>query len=126
MLLNPTSHMAAMEANTCASAGEVGLPDVVPPSRRPNLVTEYSDVFEPPGMPVEREIDHKIELEPGATPPYRHQYRVSAAEVAEVRRQLGEYLEKGWIHPSSSPYGTPIVFIRKKTGKLRMTVTTGH
>ena len=110
MLLNPTSHVAAMEASTCASAGEVG-PDVVPPSRWSNLVTEYSDVFEPPGMPVEHAIDHKIELEPGATPPYHRQYHVSAAELAEVRCQQDEYLKKGWIRPSSSPYGTPIVFI---------------
>ena len=73
-------------------------------------------------MPVERAINHKIELEPGATPPYHHQYCISAAELAEVRRQLDEYLEKGWIHPSSSPYGAPIVFIRKKTGELHMTV----
>ena len=86
------------------------------------MVTEYSDVFEPPGMPVERAINHKIELEPGATPPYRCQYCVSAAELAEVWHQLDEYLEKGWIHPSSSPYGALIVFIRKKTGELRMTV----
>ena len=76
MLLNPTSLVAAMEASTCAGAGEVGLPDVAPPSRWSNLVIEYSDVFEPPGMPVERAIDHKIELEPGSTPPYRRQYRV--------------------------------------------------
>ena len=71
MLLNPTSHMVAMEASTCASAGEVG-PDMVPPSRWSNLVTKYFDVFEPPGMPVERAINHQIELEPGATPLYRH------------------------------------------------------
>ena len=89
MLLNPTSHVAAMEASTCAGAGEVG-PDMVPPSRWSNLVTEYSDVFEPPGMPVERAIDHKIELEPGATPLYRRQYHVSAGELAEVRCQLDE------------------------------------
>ena len=44
------------------------------------------------------------------------------AELAEVRRQLDEYLEKGWIRPSCSPYGAPIVFIRKKTGELRMMV----
>ena len=86
------------------------------------MVTEYSDVFELPGMPVEREIDHRIELEPGAAPLYRHQYRISAAELAEVQRQLDEYLEKGWIRPSSSPSGAPIVFIRKKTGELHMTV----
>ena len=39
-----------------------------------------------------------------------------------MRRQLDEYLEKGWIRPSCSPYGAPIIFIRKKTGELRMTV----
>ena len=61
MLLNPTSYVAAMEACTCAGAGEVG-PDVVPSSHWFNLVTEYSNVFETPGMPVEREIDHNIEL----------------------------------------------------------------
>ena len=79
-------------------------------------------MFEPPSMQVECEINHKIELEPGATPPYRHQYHISVAELAKVRRQLDEYLEKGWICPSSSPYSAPIVFIRKKTGELRMTV----
>ena len=52
----------------------------------------------------------------------RRQYCVSAAELAKVRRQLDEYLEKGWIRPSSSPYGAPIVFIRKKTGELRVMV----
>ena len=57
MLLNPTSHVAAMEASTCASAGEVEAVRDAKPSRWSNLVTEYSDVFEPPGMPVERAID---------------------------------------------------------------------
>ena len=111
MLLNPTSYMAAMEARTCAGVGEAEAAADVQPSHWSNLVTEYSDVFKSPGMPLEHEIDHKIELEPGATPPYRRQYRVSAAELAEVRCQLDEYLEKGWIRPSSSPYSAPIVFI---------------
>ena len=79
-------------------------------------------MFEPPGMLVDRAIDHKIELEPGATPPYHHQYCISAAKLAKVRCQLDEYLEKSWIRPSSSPYGAPIVFIRKKTGELCMMV----
>ena len=77
-----------MEACTCAGAGEVG-PDVVLAFCWSNLVAEY---FEPPGMPVEREINHKIELEPGAAPPYHCQYRVSAAELAKVWCQLDEYL----------------------------------
>ena len=49
-------------------------------------------------------------------------YRMSAAESAEVRRQIDEYLAKGWIKPSCSPWGAPIIFIRKKTGELQMTV----
>ena len=79
-------------------------------------------MFEPPGMPVKHEIDYKIELEPGAAHPYQCQFCISAAEIAKVWCQLDEYLEKGWIRPSSSPYGAPIVFIRKKTGELRMMV----
>ena len=90
MLLNPTSHVAAMEASTCASAGEAEAACDAKPSCWSNLVTEYSNVFKPPGMPVECEINHKIELEPGAAPPYHRQYRISAAELAEVRRQLEE------------------------------------
>ena len=86
------------------------------------MVTEYSDVFEAPGMPVECEINYKIELETGAALPCHHQYRISAAELGKVQCQLDEYLKKGWIRPSSSPYGAPIVFIRKKTGELCMMV----
>ena len=121
MLVQPSSHVVAKEADTCAGAGEGS--ELQPETSRWNdLVTEFADVFKPPGMPAERDTVHRIELEPGATPPFRRQYRVSAAELAEVRRQLDEYLEKGWIRPSCSPYGAPIVFIRKKTGELRMTV----
>ena len=91
-------------------------------ARWDSIIAEYSDVFEPPGMPAERDTVHRIELKPGSVPPYKWQYRVSAAELAEVRRQLDEYLEKGWIRPSCLLYGAPIIFIRKKTGELRMTV----
>ena len=73
MLLNPTSHVAAMEASTCASAGETEAAADAKPFRWSKLVTEYSDVFEPPVMPVEHEIDHKIELDPGTAPLYRCQ-----------------------------------------------------
>ena len=100
----------------CASSGEAEPKLASQPSRWSNFVTEYSDVFEPPGMPVERDINHKIELEPRAAPPYHHQYCISAGELAKVQRQLDEFLKKGWIHSSSSPYSAPIIFIRKKTG----------
>ena len=47
---------------------------------------------------------------------------MSPTELAEVRRQLDDYLQKGWIRPSTSPYGAPILFVRKKDGSLRMCV----
>ena len=86
------------------------------------MVAEFHDIFDTPGMPVERDTMHQIELLPNAEPHYRHQYRMYAAESAKVKRQLNEYLAKVWIKPSCSPWGAPIVFIRNKTGELRMTV----
>ena len=85
MLIQPSSSVVAMEADTDAGAGEDSA-NVVEASRWDNLVAEYADVFEPPGMPAERDTVHRIELEPGSVPPFRRQYRVSAAELAEVRR----------------------------------------
>ena len=87
-----------------------------------NLVQEFHDIFDPPGMPVGRDTMHYIELLPNAEPHYKCQHRMSEAESAEVQRQVDEYLVKGWIKPSCSPWGAPIIFIRKKTGELRMTV----
>jgi len=49
-------------------------------------------------------------------------YRLSPAEYAEAKKQVAEYLEKGWIEPSTSPYGAPILFVQKKDGGLRMCV----
>ena len=78
MLVQPTSHVVAMEADTCAGAGEdSGL--LLEASLWNNLVAKFSDVFEPPGMPAECKTIHIIELEPGATPLFRHQFPVSAA-----------------------------------------------
>ena len=121
MLIQPATHVVATEADTCAE-GDVVSGASNDATRWNAIVTEYSDVFEPPGMPAERDTVHQIELEPGSVPPYKRQYRVSTAELAEVRWQLNEYLEKGWIRTSCSPDGASIVSIRKKTGELRMTV----
>ena len=74
-----------MESDTCAGAGEVSeLKSETDPWN--NLVAEFSDVFELPGMPTDCNTVYRIELEPGAMPPFRHQYQVSAAELAEVHR----------------------------------------
>jgi hypothetical protein len=68
-------------------------------------VSEYPDVFpkELPGMPPDREIEFLIELVPGTTPIFKGPYRMAANQLAELKEQLEELLDKGYIHPSASP-----------------------
>ena len=73
MLVQPASHVVAMEADTCAGAGE-GSELQPEASRWNNLVAEFANVFEPPGMLAERNTVHRIKLEPGAMPLFRRQY----------------------------------------------------
>ena len=86
MLLHPTSHVATMEASTCAGVEGSEECTTSAPSCWSKLFDKYSDIVEPPGMPSERDIVHRIKLEPGSQPPYQCQYRISAAKLAEVRR----------------------------------------
>jgi hypothetical protein len=89
------------------------------------LTQEYSDVFPnelPAGLPPSRNVDYAIELEPGTVPPSRPPYRLSQEEMAEMKRQLDELLAKGFIRPSVSPYGAPVLFVKKKNGEFRMCV----
>jgi len=89
------------------------------------LLAEYSDVFPddlPAGLPPSRAVDHRIELFPGSEPPSRPTYRLSLAEMDEVRRQLDDLLAKGLIAPSKSPFGAPVLLVRKKDGSMRMCV----
>ena len=89
-----------------------------------SLLSEFADVFAPlpAGLPPARVVDHEIDVEPGATPTWRPTYRMSPAELVEVRKQLDDLLSKGFIQPSVSPYGAPILFVRKKEGTLRMCI----
>jgi len=88
------------------------------------VVCEFPDVFpdELPGLPPDREIEFKIELLPGTAPISRRPYRVPPNELAELKIQLHELLEKGLIRPSSSPWGCPAIFMKKKDKSLRMCV----
>jgi RNase H-like domain found in reverse transcriptase/Reverse transcriptase (RNA-dependent DNA polymerase)/Integrase zinc binding domain/Chromo (CHRromatin Organisation MOdifier) domain/Retroviral aspartyl protease len=95
-------------------------PSVIQP-----LLKEYVDVFPndlPPGLPPERGVKHTIPLEVGAKPPWRPIYRMSPLENEELKTQIADLLAKGWIEPSSSPYGAPVLFVPKKDGRLRMCV----
>ncbi|GBG60289.1 hypothetical protein CBR_g4244 [Chara braunii] len=87
------------------------------------LLDAYSDVFEGPhGVVPDRPIHHEIILEDGAVPPRGCIYRMSEEELSVLRAQLDDLLEKGWIRPSSSPYGAPVLFVRKKNKDLRLCI----
>ncbi|GBG77653.1 hypothetical protein CBR_g24101 [Chara braunii] len=87
-----------------------------------NVVAQYSHLFEEPTGVVEREVVHAIEVVPGSKVPRGRIYRMSPAELDELHRQLKELTKKGWIQPSTSPYGAPILFVPKKGGPLRMCI----
>ena len=123
----PAPSATAMSSSVNAVAVESGL-DVDASSQvnlRRRMIDEFRDVFPaelPYGLPPQREIDHKIELVPGSTPPSRPTFRMSAAELDELKRQLEELTKAGFIQPSKSPFGAPILFVKKKDGTMRMCV----
>jgi hypothetical protein len=85
---------------------------------------EFPDVFpeELPGLPPERYVEFSIELKPGTTPVSRRSYRMPPNELALLKTQLQDLLENGFIRPSSSPWGCPAIFVKKKDQTLRMCV----
>ncbi|GBG64096.1 hypothetical protein CBR_g40544 [Chara braunii] len=89
------------------------------------LLEEFKDLAEPPTGVVSRPIQHRIEIEPGSRTPKGAVYRMSPRWLKELRKQLDELLEKGWIRPSSSPFGAPVLFVPKKEGELRMCIDYG-
>ncbi|GBG92518.1 hypothetical protein CBR_g55791 [Chara braunii] len=87
------------------------------------LLDEFSDVFETPSDIVpDRPISHEIILEVGVMPPKGCIYRMSEEELTVLRAQLDDLLDRGWIRPSSSPYGAPVLFVRKKNKDLRLCI----
>jgi hypothetical protein len=94
------------------------------PVERIPVVCDYPDVFldELPGMPPDRDIEFAIELQPGTAPISKRPYRMPPAELAELKKQLQELLDKGFIRPSTSPWGCPALFVKKKDESLRLCV----
>jgi hypothetical protein len=88
------------------------------------VVCEYPDVFpeELPGMPPDREIEFVIELAPGTAPIYKKPYRMAPTELVELKKQIKELLEQCYVRPSSSPWGSPVLFAKKKDGTLRLCI----
>ena len=88
------------------------------------VVREFPDVFpdDIAGLPPEREVEFTIDLIPGTEPISIPPYRMAPAELRELKAQLEELLSKGFIRPSISPWGAPVLFVKKKDGSLRLCI----
>jgi hypothetical protein len=87
------------------------------------VLKEFKDVFwEVTGLSPKRDIDFSINLIPGAAPVSKDPYRMSTLELKDLQLQLEELLKKGYILPSVSPWGAPVLFVKKKDGTLRLCV----
>ncbi|KAD4384676.1 hypothetical protein E3N88_24844 [Mikania micrantha] len=88
------------------------------------IVREFPDVFpdDLPGIPSDRDVEFRIDLIPGAKPIARAPYHLAPSELQELMTQLQDLLDKGFIRPSISPWGAPVLFVKKKDGSLRMCI----
>ena len=87
-----------------------------------DLLDRLRSTFDSPSGVNHQLPYNRIDLLSDATPPVKRTYRMSPAELQQVSKQLQEYLDKGWIRPSTSQFGAPILFVRKKDGSLRMCI----
>ncbi|KAL0411638.1 UNVERIFIED_CONTAM: Retrovirus-related Pol polyprotein from transposon, partial [Sesamum latifolium] len=103
------AYLASVHDTTKVSPGVLEVP----------VVREFSDIFpeELPGLPPHREVDFEIETIPGAAPISIAPYRMAPSELKELKKQLEELLDKGFIRPSISPWGAPVLFVKKKDGR---------
>ncbi|GKF95317.1 putative reverse transcriptase domain-containing protein, partial [Tanacetum coccineum] len=88
------------------------------------IVKDFPDVFpkDLPGLPHSRQVEFHIDLVPGDAPVAQAPYRLAPSEMKELADQLQELSDKGFIRPSSSPWGAPVLFVKKKDGSLRMCI----
>ena len=88
------------------------------------VVREFLDVFpeDLPGIPPDREIDFRIELAPRTEPISKAPYRMAPLELKALKVQMEELMSKGFVRPSTSPWGAPVLFLKKKDGSLRLCI----
>ena len=99
--------------------------DTTPPWIQ-SILDKYQDILAPKDMPMPfppaRNIDHKIEVKPGSEPPNRPVYRMGQEELTELKKQLTDLMDRKFIRQSTSPYGAPVLFAKKKDGTLRLCI----
>ena len=88
------------------------------------VVKEFPDVFpnDLPGLPLDREGEFAIDLVSSTTPISKPPYRMAPLELEELKKQIQELLDKGFIRPSVSPWGAPVLLVKKKDGTLRLCI----
>ncbi|GKF53172.1 putative reverse transcriptase domain-containing protein, partial [Tanacetum coccineum] len=89
-----------------------------------SIVLHFPDVFpeDLPGLPPTQQVEFQIDLIPGAAPVAWAPYRLAPSEMKELSDQLNELFDKGFIRPNSSPWGAPVLFVKKKDGSFRMCI----
>ncbi|KAL0378531.1 UNVERIFIED_CONTAM: Retrovirus-related Pol polyprotein from transposon.6 [Sesamum radiatum] len=127
----PVCVISAMEARQLMLEGcEAYLAHVIDAEKvNPTLeeipvVRDFPEVFpnDLPGLPPHREVDFTIETFPGVAPISIAPYRMAPVELQELKKQIEELLEKGFIRPSTSPWGAPVLFVKKKDGSMRLCI----
>ena len=116
---NEVTYLAALKEDLIDPMGDPM------PAEVKKALDEFKDVMPPElpkKLPPRREEDHKIELESGAKPPATGPYRMAPPELEELRRQLKDLLDAGFIQPSKATYGAPVLFQKKQDGSLRMCI----
>ncbi|GJT56263.1 putative reverse transcriptase domain-containing protein [Tanacetum coccineum] len=88
------------------------------------VVREFPEVFpqDLPGLPLVRQVEFQIDLIPGAAPVAHAPYRLDPSEMHELSNQFQELSDRGFIRPSTSPWGAPVLFVKKKDGSFRMCI----
>ncbi|GJW22083.1 putative nucleotidyltransferase, ribonuclease H [Tanacetum coccineum] len=88
------------------------------------IVRDFDDVFRDDlsGLPPQRQVEFRIDLIPGATPVAKSPYQLAPSEMQELSEQLQELQDKGFIRPSHSPWGVPVLFVKKKDGLFRICI----
>nr|GEZ92490.1 uncharacterized protein [Tanacetum cinerariifolium] len=127
--LHQHGNFSSLAVEKCTSSGN-GLENFIPnkvevPKVIERVLDEFKDVMPkelPKNLPPMREVDHTIELESGSKPPAKSLYRMPPPELEELRKQLKEIMDAGYIQPSKPPYGAPVLFQRMKDGSLWMCI----
>jgi hypothetical protein len=127
----PPTISAVQARKFIIGGGQVFLSFVVTPTKQVKknlkdipMVCKYPNVFliDYSGLPPQREVEFGIECVPSNNPISKALYRMVSSELKELKEQLQELLDKGFIRPSTSPWGTPVLFVKKKDGSMRMCI----